>query len=74
MNPAEFKYDVAFSFLAQNEDLATKINELLQDRLRTFIYSRRQGELAGTDGEQTFNRVFGSEARMAFTLVLIKFS
>jgi hypothetical protein len=68
MNEKDFKYDVAFSFLAEDEKLAIQINDLIQDRVRTFIYSRKQGEIAGTDGEETFNRVFGSEARIALVL------
>lgn len=68
MEDKEFKYDVAFSFLAEDEDLAAKINELLEDRLSTFLYSRQQGELAGTDGEKSFNVVFGAEARIVFVL------
>jgi len=68
MNEKEFKYDVAFSFLAEDEDLAIQINDLIQDRVKTFIYSRKQGEIAGTNGERTFNRVFGSEARIVFVI------
>ncbi len=68
MKDKEYKYDVAFSFLAEDEDLATKINDLLEDRLSTFLYSRQQGELAGTDGEKRFNAVFGEEARIIFVL------
>jgi hypothetical protein len=64
----EYKYDVAFSFLSQDEALATELNDMLQDRLRTFLYSKKQGELAGTDGEKTFNAVFGHEARMVVVL------
>src|ERR1039458_4546278 len=63
-----YEYDVAFSFLAQDELLATNLNDLLQDRLNTFLYSKRQGELAGTDGEQTFNSVFGEKARVVVVL------
>jgi hypothetical protein len=66
MNGKVFKYDVAFSFLAGDENLAIQINDLIQDRVRTFIYSRKQGEIAGT--EETFNRVFSSEARIVFVL------
>ena len=62
MNKNKYKYDVAFSFLAEDEDLATQINDLIQDRVNTFLYSRKQDAIAGTDGEKTFNRVFGSEA------------
>jgi len=59
----DYKYDVAFSFLAQDESLATELNDLLQDRLQTFLYSKRQEELAGTDGEESFGKVFAEEAR-----------
>jgi hypothetical protein len=59
----EFVYDVAFSFLAEDESSATQINDRLQDRYKTFLYSQRQKELAGTDGELTFNTVFSKEAR-----------
>lgn len=64
----DYKYDVAFSFLAQDESLATQINDLLQDRLRTFLYSKKQGEIAGTDGEKTFNLVFGEQSRLVVVL------
>jgi hypothetical protein len=68
MTTSDFKYDVAFSFLAEDEDWATSINDLVKERLSTFIYFEKQKELAGTDGEKTFNRVFGSEARIVFVL------
>lgn len=45
-NEDQFKYDVAFSFLGQDEAIAVQLNDLLSDRLRTFIYSERQLELA----------------------------
>jgi len=64
----EKKYDVAFSFLAEDEALAAQLNDLLQDRLRTFLYSKRQGEIAGTDGEKTFNLVFGEQSRLVVVL------
>lgn len=68
MTTDSYKYDVAFSFLAQDEPVATQLNDLLQDRLTTFVYSRKQGELAGTDGEKTFNSVFGEHARLVVVL------
>jgi ssDNA-binding replication factor A large subunit len=61
MSEQSFEFDVAFSFLAQDEGLATRLNDLLQGRVRTFIYSERQKELAGKDGEQVFGSVFGDE-------------
>lgn len=63
-----FKYDVAFSFLAEDEELATKLNGLLEGRLPTFIYSSRQKEVAGTDGEKVFGQVFGQQARVVVVL------
>src|SRR4030067_181005 len=68
MNKQAFKYEVAFSFLSEDEDLAIQINNLLKDRLTTFIYPEKQKEIAGKDGEKTFNQVFGSEARIVFVL------
>jgi hypothetical protein len=64
----DYKYEVAFSFLKEDELLAIKINDLIQDRLSTFIYSKKQEEVAGTDGEETFNRVFSEEARIVVVL------
>jgi hypothetical protein len=64
----QFDYDVAFSFLAADEGIAVTINDLLQSRLRTFIYSERQKELAGKDGETVFNSVFGQKSRFVVIL------
>lgn len=68
MDKKEYKYDVAFSFLAVDESLATELNDLLQDRVRTFMYSKKQGEIAGTDGEKSFNEVFGEQSRLVVVL------
>lgn len=65
---ADYKYEVAFSFLKEDEILALQLNDLLQDRIATFIYSKKQEEIAGTDGEETFNRVFGEESRIVVVL------
>lgn len=68
MKNKPYKYEVAFSFLSQDEAIATEINDLIQDRLKTFLYSKRQGEIAGTDGERTFNSVFGQKSRIVVIL------
>jgi hypothetical protein len=60
----QFKYDVAFSFCQEDEPQVVELNDLVQDRFSTFLYSKRQEVLAGTDGEQSFSRVFGTEARL----------
>jgi hypothetical protein len=54
--------------LAQDEAVATQLNDLLQDRVRTFLYSQRQKELAGKDGEQVFGAVFGGKSRFVALL------
>ena len=64
----DYKYAVAFSFLAEDEPLAAELNDLLEDRLSTFLYSKKQGEIAGTDGEETFNLVFGEQSRSVVVL------
>lgn len=48
--------------------MATEINDLIQDRLKTFLYSERQAEIGGTDGEITFKRVFAAESRIVVVL------
>jgi hypothetical protein len=63
-----YEYEVAFSFLQNNEKLAYEISDLIQDRFSTFIYSEHQKELAGTDGEKTFNDVFQNKARIVVVL------
>lgn len=68
MGTQEYKYDVALSFVAQDEQLAIEINDLLQDRLRIFLYSKKQEEIAGTDGEMEFNAVFSEESRLVVVL------
>jgi hypothetical protein len=64
----EFKYEVAFSFLQQDEKIAFHLNDLITDRLSTFIYSKKQELLGGKDGEKVFNKVFYEEARIVVVL------
>lgn len=64
----DFEYDVAFSFNALDEGIATQLNDLLAPRLKTFIYSERQREIAGTDGQESFSAVYGEKARLVVIL------
>ncbi|WP_027582879.1 hypothetical protein [Bradyrhizobium sp. Ai1a-2] len=64
----EFEYDVAFSFCAIDEGVATQLNDRLASRLKTFIYSERQREIAGTDGQESFSKVYGKTARLVVVL------
>ena len=64
----KYSYDVAFSFLQQDENLAVQLNSLLKGRVKTFIYLEQQKKLAGRDGEELFNRVFSKESRIVVVL------
>lgn len=63
-----YRYDVAFSFLEQDAPLAKKLNALLRNRLKTFIYTEQQKVVAATNGDETFTRIFGKEARLVVVL------
>jgi hypothetical protein len=63
-----YKYEVAFSFLQGDETIALQINDLIQDRISTFLYSKKQEELGGSDGEKKFNEVFYNESRIVVVL------
>jgi hypothetical protein len=64
-DPDLFKYDVAFSFLAEDEALARCLNDILASRVSTFFYSdsQRQKHIAGRDGDAVYSRIFSEEAR-----------
>jgi hypothetical protein len=46
----DLRYDVAISFLSQDEPLAQSLYEELSKNLLVFVYSKKQEQLAGTDG------------------------
>jgi hypothetical protein len=46
-----------------DEAFAQAIADLLSDRYQVFLYTDRQREIAGTDGELTSNAVFAKESR-----------
>lgn len=68
MTIKEYDFDVAISFLQQDENLATQLNSLLKSRVKTFLYSEQQKKLAGRDGEELFNNVFSKESRIVVVL------
>lgn len=65
---ATFKYDVALSFLQDDEPLAQSIADALRETCSVFLYSERQRELAGKDGVDVFTTVFREEARVCVVL------
>jgi hypothetical protein len=60
----EYKYDVAFSFLGQDESLAREFSDALKPELSSFVFSERQKELAGKDGMEEFSLVFKEDSRL----------
>ena len=63
-----FKYDVALSFLAEDESLAISLADRLRDRMEVFVYSERQKELAGRDGMDEFTEIFRTKVRVCVVL------
>jgi hypothetical protein len=63
-----FKHDVAFSFLAQDLSLATKFADALAP-LTSFVFARKQEDLAGTDGQESFRVAFRFDSRMNVILL-----
>jgi hypothetical protein len=68
MTEDDYEYDLAISFVAKDESLATDLADQFEERLRIFLYSRKQDKLGGTDGEQTFNEVFAKQSRLVVVL------
>jgi hypothetical protein len=68
MADTEPTYDVAVSFLAADEPRAVELAEGLAGRLRAFVYSERQRELAGREGMSEFTRVFERDSRIVVVL------
>ena len=69
----DYKYDVAFSFCQEDENLAKEINNFLSSNLKVFIYSERQDELAGSDGEIEFKKTFSEYSRIVIVLFREKY-
>jgi hypothetical protein len=64
---ADYRYDVAFSFLDRDESLAREMAALLAPRT-SFVYTEQQAELAGRDGVDAFTAVFRRDARIVAIL------
>jgi hypothetical protein len=63
----EKQFDVAISFCARDERLAAELAALLAP-LNVFVYSKKQEEIAGTDGTESFREVFRTESRIVVVL------
>lgn len=65
---ADYDYDVAISFLSRDEQLALELHARLSEQLSVFVHSKKQEELAGTDGLESFRAAFRSKARLVVVL------
>src|SRR6266850_1642881 len=61
-------YDVAISFLHRDEPLALELQSKLSANLKVFVYSKKQDQLAGTDGMESFREVFREQSRLNVVL------
>lgn len=68
MGESETKYDVAISFLHRDEPLAREIDARLSEQFKVFVYSKRQEEIAGTNGLESFRQAFLAESRLVVVL------
>ena len=50
--PHDFEYDVAFSFLAQDESVATELNDALCERVKRFFIPSGRNSLQGQMGRK----------------------
>jgi len=64
MSAQFYKYEVAFSYMKEDEEAVREMNDQFAGQFETFIYTERQRVLGGTDGTESFPRVFGKEARI----------
>jgi hypothetical protein len=68
MSDSKYKYDVAFAFLDKDEPLANQINDLIKDKVSTFLYSKKSEDSLNTKLEKTFIDVFERQSRIIVVL------
>jgi hypothetical protein len=64
----KYLYDAAISFLSGDEPLASQLYNKLSETLSVFVYSKKQEQLAGTDGLDSFRQAFFSQSRLIVVL------
>jgi hypothetical protein len=67
-NVKEYKYDIAISFLNQDEPIALDLYDRLSPNFKTFVYSKKQEDIAGTDGLEIFRKAFRHDSRLVVVL------
>jgi hypothetical protein len=63
-----YKYDVAFSFLADDSALALELSDEIAETHESFVFPRKQEELVGRDGVEQLKLTYGVEARVVVVL------
>lgn len=60
--------DVAFSFLATDEELARQLADVIRSSVSVFVYSERQKEIACTNGVLSLSQLYGERAKLVAVL------
>jgi hypothetical protein len=63
MKYSNYKYDITFAFLDKDEPFANQINELLRDKFKTFLFSKKQEYKADLEREMLLLDVFKKQSR-----------
>jgi len=68
VNTIQDKYDIAISYLAEDEELAFAIYTELGEVLNIFIYTQHQEELAGKNGVEPLRNIFINKTNLIVIL------
>ncbi len=63
MKHSSYKFDVAFAFLDKDEPFANQINDLLRDKFKTFLFSKKQEFKSDIEREMLLLDVFKKQSR-----------
>jgi hypothetical protein len=63
MKNTNYKYDIAFTFLEKDEPLVNQINNLLKDKFKTFLNSKKQEYKDDLEREMLLLDVFKKQSR-----------
>jgi hypothetical protein len=64
----KYQYDIGFSFLAEDELIASRIVDELSKNFKVFFFPTNQKEIAAKDGVDTFSEVFSRKTRLNLVL------
>jgi len=62
------KYDIAISFLQQDEALAWQLHDNLITNFNVFVYSKKLEDVGATDGLEKYREVFTKQANVTVVL------